>query len=132
MSEKLPTGSYLSFPFSIKADGGATSDRGAHVREQIEQVLFTDPGERVFRPEFGAGVRRLVFEPNNTALWELVRKRLQASLNDALQGEVDPKTLEIEVSADEDNPERLLIGVSYVLATIGHRESHNFTFEDAS
>ncbi len=35
MSEKLPTGSYLSFPFRMKADGGATSDRGAHVREQI-------------------------------------------------------------------------------------------------
>ncbi len=132
MSERLPTGSYLSFPFRMKSDGGATSGRAAHVREQIEQVLFTDPGERVFRPEFGAGVRRLVFEPNSTALWEVVRKRLQASLNVALQGEVDPKTLEIEVSADEDNPERLLIEVSYVLATIRHRESHNFTLEDAS
>ncbi len=95
-------------------------------------MLFTDPGERVFRPEFGAGVRRLVFEPNNTALWELVRKRLQASLNVALQGEVDPKTLEIEVSADEDNPERLLIEISYMLATIGHRESHNFTVDSES
>ena len=38
--------------------------RVRHIREQIEQVLFTDPGERVFRPEFGAGVRRLVFEPS--------------------------------------------------------------------
>ncbi len=35
-----------------------------HIREQIEQVLFTDPGERVFRPELGAGMRQLVFEPN--------------------------------------------------------------------
>ncbi len=132
MSEKLSTGSYLSFPFRIKADGGATSGRSAHVREQIEQVLFTDPGERVFRPEFGAGVRRLVFEPNNTALWELVRKRLQASLNVALQGEVDAKTLEIEVSADADNPERLLINISYMLATIGHRENHKFTVDGES
>ena len=132
MSENLSTGSYLSFPFRMKADGSATSGRGAHVREQIEQVLFTDPGERVFRPEFGAGVRRLVFEPNNTVLWQLVRKRLQASLNVALQGEVDPKTLEIEVSADENYPERLLIGISYVLATIRHRESYNFTVDSGS
>ncbi len=48
-----------------------------HIREQIEQVLFTDPGDRVFRPEFGAGVRRLVFEPNShpymSLLWTVRR-----------------------------------------------------------
>ena len=95
MSAKLSTDAYLSFPFRITELGGKVSERANHVREQIEQVLFIDPGERVFRPEFGAGVRRLVFEPNNTALWEVARKRLRASLNRALQGEVDPKTLEI-------------------------------------
>ena len=55
MDHRLPTQSYMRFPFEIDRDGAVTSDRARHVREQIEQVLLTIPGERVFRPEFGAG-----------------------------------------------------------------------------
>ncbi len=115
---------YLAFPFKIGADGAETSKRIAHVREQIEQVLFTNPRERVFRPKFGAGVRALIFEPNNTALWELARKRLMASLTEALHGEVDPKSLQVDVKAVEGAEEKLLIVISYTLAAIGHVESH--------
>ena len=92
---------YLRFPFSVSTDGPRTSSRSEHVREQIEQVLFTGPKERVFRPEFGVGVRRLVFEPNNAALWNITRKQLSASLAEALRGEVDPKTLEIDIDHEE-------------------------------
>jgi hypothetical protein len=112
---------YMAFPFRIGKNGAATSQRVAHVREQIEQVLFTNPGERVFHPEFGVGVRALVFEPNGSALWEITRKRLLASLADALQGEVDPKTLEVDVQGEE---EKLYVVISYTLAAIGHTESH--------
>ncbi|MDH3404389.1 MAG: GPW/gp25 family protein [Acidobacteriota bacterium] len=112
---------YLAFPLRVNADGPATSGRSRHIREQIEQVLFTNPGERVFRPEFGAGVRALVFEPNSTTLWDLTRKRLSASLSEALRGEVDPRTLEIEV---EGEGEKLKVLISYTLATIGHSERH--------
>jgi phage baseplate assembly protein W len=112
---------YLAFPFRVDADGPRRSGRAPHVREQIEQVLFTDPGERVFRPEFGAGVRSLVFEPNTSALWEVTRKRLIASLADALQGEVDPRTLEVVV---EGKGEELRVLISYALATLGHTEQH--------
>lgn len=113
---------YLKFPLRIDADGPQTSERAHHVREQIEQVLFTDPGERVFRPEFGVGVRSLVFEPNASPLKEITRKRLLASLADALKGEVDPKTLEIDVDVED---EKLLIRVAYTLAAIGYNESHS-------
>lgn len=112
---------YLSFPLRIGAKGAVTSARREHVREQIEQVLFTDPGERVFRPEFGAGIRALIFEPNGSVLADILRKRLTDSLGDALRGEVDPKTLQIEVSAEE---EKLFVVISYALATIGHTESY--------
>lgn len=112
---------YMSFPLRITAAGAATSGRRAHVREQIEQVLFTDPGERVFRPEFGAGIRALIFEPNGSVLAEILRKRLTDSLGDALLGEVDPKTLQIDVRAEE---EKLFVLISYALATIGHNESY--------
>jgi len=94
------------------------------VRDQIEQVLFTQPGERVFRPQFGAGVRALIFEPNARALWEITKKRLIASLAEALQGEVDPKTLEVIVEGEE---EELKIVIRYTLATIGFTEEQSFT-----
>jgi hypothetical protein len=113
----------MSFPVRIGERGAATSDRNAHVREQIEQVLFTNPGERAFRPEFGVGIRALIFEPNNAVLWEITRKRLIASLSEALRGEVDPKSLEITVDGEE---EKLLVVISYTLATIGHRERQEF------
>jgi len=118
---RLPETLYLAFPFRVTPAGPRTSGRRAHVREQIQQVLFTDPGERVFRPHFGAGARRLVFEPNSAALSELTQKRLSAALMDAVQGEVDPRTLEVDVHPDE---ERLQIVVSYQLATLSATESH--------
>ena len=119
----LSESQYLKFPFSVGDDGPKSSSRSDHVREQIEQVLFTDPKERVFRPEFGVGVRRLVFEPNNAALRNTTLKRLNASLAEALHGEVDPRTLEIDVSNED---EKLIIHISYVLAAINMRESHAF------
>jgi len=114
---------YLKFPFCVGGDGPKTSSRLEHVREQIEQVLFTSPKERVFRPEFGVGVRRLVFEPNNVALRNSTLKQLNTSLAEALHGEVDPKTLEIAVSNED---EKLLISISYILAALNRQESHRF------
>jgi len=111
----------------VGPDSVATSKRREHVRQQIEQVLFTNPTERVFRLEFGAGVRRLVFEPNNAALWDLARQRLSASLGEVLRGEVDPASLEIE-QLDEDAEDTLHIRVAYRLATINRREEHVFRF----
>ena len=113
--------SYLSFPLRIGARGAATSARREHVRQQIEQVLFTDPGERVFRPEFGAGIRALIFEPNGSVLADILAKRLTDSLADALQGEVDPKTLQVDVRPEA---EKLFVVISYALATVGQSESY--------
>jgi len=114
---------YLKFPFSIGQTGPKTSSLADHVREQIEQVLFTNPKERVFRPEFGIGVRRLVFEPNNMALRNTTIKRLESSLAEALYREVDPRTLEIEVTNVD---EKIYILISYVLAAINKKEAHTF------
>lgn len=123
MPTRLNNPDYMKFPLEIGAHGAETSTRRLHVREQIEQVLFTHPGERWFRPEFGIGVRALVFEPNNLALWEVTKKRLLASLRDALAGEVDPRSLEVAVTGEG---ERLLITISYMLATIQHTEKLQF------
>ncbi len=121
MTDLISRTSYLSFPFRIDPQGPRTSNRIEHIREQIEQVLLTLPGERVFRPQFGAGARALVFEPNDSALFELTRKRLEAALIETLRGEIDPATLSIQLKGQE---ERLYVEISYQLAAIGHRESH--------
>ena len=121
--KRLADPPYMSFPFRIGAGGAQRSDRRSHVREQIEQVLFTDPGDRVFRPEMGAGIRSLLFEPNASPLWTLARKRLMAALTEVLQGEVDPRSLEVEVSGEGES---LAMTISYTLATLGHAEEHSF------
>ena len=132
MTSRLPKISYLAFPFRVEAGGGAPVERVAHVRQQIEQTLFTAPGERVFRPEFGAGVKRLVFEPNSRALAAVVENNLRASLQVALQGEVDPSTLEVSAAQDPTAPERLVIEIAYALSAIGRQERHVFKAEAGS
>ena len=129
MATQLNNSDFMTFPLTIGADGAQTSSRRAHVREQIEQVLFTYPGERWFRPEFGVGVRALVFEPNNQALWEITKKRLLASLTDALAGEVDPASLEVAVTGED---EKLLVTIAYRLATINHTERLEFVAQGAA
>ena len=116
---------YMEFPFRITPQGAATCTRSRHVKDQIQQVLFTDPGERVFRPEFGAGLRRLVFEPNNQALATIIDKRLHNSLRPALEGEVDMKSLEINVEQDPAHPARVLITIQYRLVAIGRNETYS-------
>ena len=122
--QRLSDPPYLAFPFRISAAGALTIGRAGHVREQIEQVLFTNPNERVFRPEFGAGVRKLFFEPNASALWEVTRKRLTAALAEALKGEVDPRSLEVDVRGED---EKLIVRIAYRLAAIGRNEHHEIT-----
>lgn len=123
---RLPEDQALAFPLRIGPDGAATCGRAAHVRQQIEQVLFTEARERVFRPEFGAGLRRLVFEPNAAALWDLTQRRIAAALADALQGEVDPRSLQVEVDGRDPGTglvgEQARIVVRYRLATIGQEQ----------
>jgi uncharacterized protein len=120
---RLSTPACLAFPFRVGASGPAVSRGAEHVREQIEQVLFTTPGERVFRSEFGAGVKALVFEPNNQPLWEVTRRRILAAIAVALRGEVQPSDLEVTV---DGTGERLEVVVSYQLVSVGVTQQQRF------
>lgn len=126
LESRLPRTAYVAFPFRLADGGPATVTRMEHIRHQVEQVLFTSPGERVFRPEFGFGARRHVFEPNAAPLWELARNRLFGSLSEALSGEVDPKTLKVEVGPGPDEPEVLLVQITYTIAALQKEERHSF------
>lgn len=71
----------LDFPYQFSGLGRtATTDRDDHIRDLIQQVLFTAPGERVMRPDFGAGLLSLVFEPNSTTLAAATQMLVQSAL----------------------------------------------------
>lgn len=126
IGQRLPNISYLAFPFRIGDEGAAHAGRMAHIRQQVEQVIFTSAGERVFRPEFGFGARAYVFEPNRAQVWEVAQNRLYGALAEALTGEVDPKTLRVEIGADQTSPERMRVKISYVIAAVQQEEHHEF------
>jgi uncharacterized protein len=88
------------------------TDYAAHVEQLIKQVLFTSPGERINRPDFGCGIKRLVFAPNSDVSASL----LQVSAFEALNRWLDPviSVTDIKVQAIE---EKLQIKVAYVLKT---------------
>ncbi len=97
----------INFPFQLDGRGrSAAASEEAHIRQLIEQVLFTMPGERVNRPEFGSGIHQLLFAPNSdelaTATDYLVQGALQEWLGDLILVEgvqiaVEESTLQVTV-----------------------------------
>jgi phage baseplate assembly protein W len=71
----------VDYPFHVDGRGRtASTTQDDHVRDLIEQVLFTSPGERVNRPTFGSGLLRLVFEPNDDVLGAATQMAVQGAL----------------------------------------------------
>ncbi len=80
----------ISFPFKINAHGRCTeASEEEHIRDLIEQALFTSPGERVNRPEFGTGIMNFVFAPAGDEIMAaakfMVQGALQQHLSDLVQ-----------------------------------------------
>ena len=72
---------YVDFPFQFDGKGRTrTTTRDEYIRDLIRQVLFTSPGERVNRPEFGCGLLQLVFTPNSEALQAATQFQVQTAL----------------------------------------------------
>lgn len=100
---------FLDYPFAIDARGHtATTPEDDHVRDLIMQVLFTSPGERVNRPEFGCGLKSLVFMPNSSALAAATQALVKGALQKWLEREIH-----VEDVAIEAREERLEVLVAY-------------------
>src|SRR3954451_7166078 len=107
----LPGRSDVGFPFGFDATGRTRSvPIQDHVRDLVEQVLFTAPGERVNRPQFGSGLLGLVFEPNGGALAAATRSRVEGALQQWLAEVIQVEG--VNVRADEATLE---VTVSYVV-----------------
>jgi phage baseplate assembly protein W len=86
----------IDYPFHFDSRGrssGTTDDD--HIRDMIEQLIFTSPGERVNRPDFGSGVLQLVFAPNSPELAATLQFTMQAALQQWLGDVIDVDALEI-------------------------------------
>lgn len=93
---------HVPFPLRLDARGRtATSTGPEYLRGLIEQVLFTRPGERVDRPEFGTGLAGLLFEPLDDDLAAVTETLVRTALHEVLAGliQVDDVTVEAQESA---------------------------------
>jgi uncharacterized protein len=111
-------------PLAISARSGRLrqeTDYDAYVRQLIRQVLLTAPGERINRPDFGAGVRRLVFAPLSLATASLA----QTTIYQALTASLDALIRVEDVRAAALEPGRLDITVTYLLRARGERRFLN-------
>lgn len=113
----------LKYPFAIDAGGGRAAeeqDYDAYVRQLIRQVLMTAPGERINRPDFGAGIRRMVFAPNNPAAASLTQTLVYQALSKWLATVI--KVEEVAVTSED---EKLFITVHYLVIQRGERRVLN-------
>ncbi len=113
----------ISFPFHIEKNGRvAEAAEDPHIRQMIEQLLFTSPGERVNRPTFGCGLAQLVFaaESNEmvSATQFLVQGSLQQWLGELIQVEA------VSVAAEDST---LTVLVQYVVRRTQQRSTSKFS-----
>lgn len=113
----------IDFPYHIDSRGRtATAGLDEHVRDMIEQLIFTNHGERVNRPDFGSGALQLVFAPNSPELAATVQFTLQAALQTWLGDVID--IADLAVRADDS---QLVIDLSYIVKASGQNVSATFT-----
>ena len=114
---------FVDFPYHFDGLGlTATAPLGDHVRDLIEQVLFTSPGERVMRPDFGSGILELVFEPNSTALAGTTQMMVQGALQQYLSHLIAVQDVDVE-----NIDSALVITVRYVLLADRSAQQASFT-----
>jgi len=112
----------IDFPFHFDTRGRtATTDDEEHIRDMIEEFLFTNPGERVNRPDFGSGLQQLVFAPNSPQLTATVQFTVQAGLQRWLSDLIDLQKVEV---TSEDST--LSVLVQYVIKSTGAQQSQTF------
>jgi uncharacterized protein len=87
----------LDYPYHFDSRGrSATTDERDHIRDLVEQVLLTSPGERVMRPDFGAGLLALVFEPNSSTVAATTQFLVQSGLQRHLSGLIAVDSVSVE------------------------------------
>jgi len=112
----------IDYPFHFDGRGRtASTDDNDHIRDMIEEFLFTNPGERVNRPDFGSGLLQLVFGPNSSVLAATVQLTVQAGLQRWLGDVISVQ--KVEVLAQDST---LNVLVQYVVNRTGQGLTQSF------
>ncbi|MGH6871406.1 MAG: GPW/gp25 family protein [Rhizomicrobium sp.] len=113
----------IDFPFHFDGRGRTASTSDAdHIRDMIEEILFTSPGERVNRPDFGSGLLQTVFAPNSNELAAALQFTTQAEIQRYLGDLIDLQTL--DVSAKDAT---LNVTVKYLIRATQAAQTQTFT-----
>ena len=113
----------LQFPFGFDGSGrtaGCTDD--AHIEQMLEQLLLTNPGERVMRPSFGSGLMQLVFAPNSLELAATVEYTMQGAVQQYL-GDI----IALQALTVTPLDSTLTIDIQYVVRSTGQSASLQLT-----
>jgi len=112
----------IDYPFHFDELGRTASvDEEGHIRDLIEQVLFTAPGERVNRPTFGSGLLQLVFAPNSDALAATTQMTVQGALQQWLGDLIAVESVEVN-----SHDSTLEVQVQYVILRSQERRLEQF------
>ena len=112
----------IDFPYHFDGRGRtATTTYGEHVRDMIEQLLFTNPGERVNRPDFGSGLLQLIFAPNSPELAAALQFTVQAALQQWLGDVIQVQALEV---SSEDS--KLQVELKYLVLSTAEQRTDVF------
>ena len=102
-----------AFPPYIDEGGRISWSAGAqNIRESIRVILLTEPGERLMLPDFGAGLKRFLFQPNTVTTHRLIEEVILQALD---QWEPRIEVDSVEVEADDDDPTSALVTIRYTL-----------------
>lgn len=113
-------GRSLSFPLRVGSDGRlAWSEGETNIRESMAVILKTEPGERVMLPDFGAGLGRFLFEPNEAATYAQIEFAITGALA-RWERRIDVES--VEVVADPTDSSAALATITYRLVATGNRE----------
>lgn len=119
----MPETTYFDFPFRFDSRGRTASTTAEdHIRDMIEQILFTSPGERVNRPDFGSGVLQLIFAPNSPELAATLQFTVQAAVQRWLGDLIEIRDLDV-TAVDS----ALTINMKYVIRRTGQEQAAQFT-----
>ena len=123
-------GQGISWPPRIDGDGRLRLSSDAdNVREAIQVILLTEPGERVRLPEFGAGLGRFLFEPNIPATHIAIARHITQSL---MRWEPRIRVAQVEVDADPSDPQAALATITYRLVSTAQQATLNIGIPVAS
>ena len=113
----------IDFPYHFDSRGRtATADRDDHARDMIEQLIFTNPGERVNRLDFGSGLLQLAFAPNSPELAATVQFTLRAALQRWLGDVIEVHDLNVDATDST-----LTIALKYLVLDSGQEQIATFT-----